>query len=420
MELVFGAQLVVVALIVVAACCALAIATGSLADHVAIAGLGAAGIFAIMQTLPTAVLERRLQFGLLGGIEVGQRLLLTIVAIALAAAGATKLAVPVAATAAGAAAYVAVLAAARWKAKPALGGLRENTLGGYAAQWWQGRMAAQLAYAAYPVLGGVLLGAEAVGLQTLGLAITGFATLLYRPRGARDVPGDGARRDRGAPRRVRRGVFRAFIVVSVPALVFVALAAEPLVDVVLWAGVGRGGPRRPRDLPAGHRRPPADPEPPAAVPRARPAPRQARARRSPDRAVGVRRRGDGPLRGLGPTGGELRRRRPRRPAARPAAAADDRVQPRRRGRTAARRRGSAAAAGAACAHAVDGSVGVAATVVAASAVYVLAAGSLRAVLHPRRMHGRGLRRRLHVPAVIDPLSRAGLRRVDHAPRSMTR
>ena len=326
--------------------------------------------------------ERRLQFGLLGGIEVGQRLLLTIVAIALAAAGATTLAVPVAATAAGAAAYVAVLAAARWKAKPALGGLREM-LGGYAAQWWQGRMAAQLAYAAYPVLGGVLLGAEAVGLLTLGLAITGFATLLA-PLVARATFPAMAPVETEERLAVFAGVFRAFIVVSVPALVFVALAAEPLVDVALGPVWDEAVPVvRATCLPAivGLLLTPSLPLLYLVLD-----PRRVK-RELVGLLIGQWAFGAAgmalfgvlalPVASFAVAGLVVLRldRRLRRTTgfslvaevARPLGAGG--CRPRREPPVRTSRR----------------SVGVAATVVAASAVYVLAAGSLRAVLHPRRM-----------------------------------
>lgn len=127
--------------------------------------------FLSLQALPTALLEKQMRFGKIAAIEIVQRAILISVAIGFAIVHPAEWSIPLAALAAGVVGYPAFLYAARWKWPPrwAKG---EIAFRGFSSQWWQVRIASQLAYAAYPLLGGLLFSTFEVGLIVWALAIT--------------------------------------------------------------------------------------------------------------------------------------------------------------------------------------------------------------------------------------------------------
>lgn len=233
----FGVQLaIVLALGAVAAPLLLLGVVGG--DHrLQVALLVGAMLLVLLQTLPTARLERLQDFRRVGQIEVGQRVLFTVGAVALVAVGLRETGIPLAALLAGAVAYAAALLATGWRVRPRLAAPR-SVLGGFAAHWWHGRVAAQLAYTAYPVLGGLLFGAVEVGQLTLALTVASLATVLAPLVARATFPAMVAAGERGRP-EVFAGVFQAFAVASVPVLALVVVCAPAIVEIGFgdeWAG----------------------------------------------------------------------------------------------------------------------------------------------------------------------------------------
>lgn len=228
-----GAQLIAIAVATGAGVLALAMIPMDAETRTVAALIGTALLFAALQTLPTALLERRLDFRAVSQVEVGQRAAFTLVAVVLASLGAHLLAVPVAAVLAGAAAYAAALSLVRWRAKPVFRGAL-SAMRGFGSQWWQGRVAAQASYASYPVMGGLLFTPAEVGFVILALTITSLSTLLaplvaratFPPMAAATV------HDRAA---IFRPVFNAFVIVSLPVLAFTFVYAEQIVSGVFGA-----------------------------------------------------------------------------------------------------------------------------------------------------------------------------------------
>lgn len=233
----FGAQLIAAAAIAVLGAAIIALAPWSGGQRLAAALLLVAILLAALQTLPTAVLEARLAFRTVSLVEVAQRALFTVAAVALAVAGAELEAVPAAAALAGVLAYAGIVRGARWSLRPRFGRQR-GLLRGFASDWWQGRLATQLAYAAYPVLGGLLFSGREAGYIVLGLTITSFSVLLA-PLVARStfpaMSGAGA----GERWEVFREVFGAFVVLSLPLLAVTAVSTDALVRLLFgdaWQG----------------------------------------------------------------------------------------------------------------------------------------------------------------------------------------
>jgi O-antigen/teichoic acid export membrane protein len=156
----------------------LAAATGAYGLSAAEAALvGAAFALGALQTLPTAVLERRLRFAAIAVIEVTQRAVFVGVAVALAFVYGHGWGIAAGAALAGVVGYAAALAAARWRWRPRLSGALRS-IRGFAADWWQGRVAGQLNYAVYPLLGGLLFTRDEVGLLVWALGVTAIPALL--------------------------------------------------------------------------------------------------------------------------------------------------------------------------------------------------------------------------------------------------
>jgi O-antigen/teichoic acid export membrane protein len=142
--------------------------------------VGSAFVLGALQTLPTALLERRLRFVAVAVIEVAQRAVFVGLAVALAHVYGSGLGIVVGAALAGVVGYSAALTASRWTWRPRLAGAGRS-LRGFAVDWWQGRVAAQLNYAVYPLLGGLLFTREEVGLLVWALGVSAIPALLVPP-----------------------------------------------------------------------------------------------------------------------------------------------------------------------------------------------------------------------------------------------
>ena len=172
-------------------------------------GLVVLAVFVLvsLQSLPTVLLEQRLAFGLIARVEVVQRLLFIVGACALAAAFRSSWSIAIAAAVAAAAGWAGALIASRWHWRPSLRDSR-GLFRGFSADWWQGRVASQLNYAVYPLLGGLLFTQQQVGLIVWALAITAIPTLLSPLVGRAAFP--SLAQMRPTADRILRRVFQAF------------------------------------------------------------------------------------------------------------------------------------------------------------------------------------------------------------------
>ncbi len=230
MQAIFGLQLAMV--IGLGVLGATLIGTGAVGGghQLVVALIFVAMLLALLQTLPTAALERRQDFRRVGVIEVGQRVVFTVGAIVLCLAGLKRVGIPLAAAGAGVASYIGAMISSNWRGRPRFGSAR-GLLGGFAAHWWHGRLATQLAYTAYPALGGILLTARDVGHLTLSLTIVSFAGLLAPLVARATFPAMSATADHDRRPEVFAEVFRAFAVASVPALAVVVVGARTIVEL---------------------------------------------------------------------------------------------------------------------------------------------------------------------------------------------
>ncbi|HWP32256.1 MAG TPA: oligosaccharide flippase family protein [Solirubrobacterales bacterium] len=184
-----------------------------------------------LQALPTALLERRMRFGAITAVESSQRIVFVAVAISLAAASPAQWSTPLAALAAGAVSYPAVLAISRWHWWPKLH-RGEPLFRGFSSHWWQSRIANQLTYATYPLLGGLLFTSREVGLMVWALAVTSIPALMAPmvaraafPAMARTAPEDQV--------AVFRPLFKGLLLVGLPMVAAIFTCAEPLTAYVL-------------------------------------------------------------------------------------------------------------------------------------------------------------------------------------------
>jgi O-antigen/teichoic acid export membrane protein len=183
-------------------------------------------VLVALQALPTVLLEQRLAFRLIARVEVGQRLLFFGSACVLAGVFRSGWTIAVAGVAAGAAGWAGALAAARWRWRPTLRGAR-GLLGGFSAEWWQGRLASQLNYAVYPLLGGLLFTQEQVGLIVWALAVTAAPTLLSPLVGRAAFP-SLAQMNLEEQLQAFGRVFRAVLLISLPLVTAIFVTARPL------------------------------------------------------------------------------------------------------------------------------------------------------------------------------------------------
>lgn len=179
-----------------------------------------------LQALPTALLEKEMRFARISAIEVVQRVLLVGIALGLAAFHPTEWSIPLAAAVAALIGYPAFLIAARWRWRPRLGG-GEPVFRGFASHWWQIRIASQAAYAAYPLLGGLLFSATEVGLIVWALAVTSIPAY-FAPMVARATFPALSRAEPLERSRIFSPLLRGLLVIGMPLIAALLVAAEPL------------------------------------------------------------------------------------------------------------------------------------------------------------------------------------------------
>lgn len=183
-----------------------------------------------LQALPTALLEKDLAFKTISAIEVTQRVLLVGIAIALAALGPGQWVIPAAAAVAAMFGYPAAMIAAKWHWRPRFK-RGEPLFRGFSSEWWQVRVANQGAYAAYPLLGGLLYTAHDVGLIVWALAVTMIPAYLA-PMVARATYPAMTRARPEHRTEIFGSLFRALLLIGGPMIAFLLVAAEPLTEVV--------------------------------------------------------------------------------------------------------------------------------------------------------------------------------------------
>jgi O-antigen/teichoic acid export membrane protein len=179
-----------------------------------------------MQTIPTALLERRMAFGTVTMIETGQRVIFVGVSVTLAATAPTQWSIPLAAVAAALASLPLNFFFSRWRWPPRFAA-GEPLFRGFSSHWWQSRIANQLTYAAYPLLGGVLFTAHQVGLMVWALAVTSVPALLA-PMVARAIFPAIARTKGAAQVAVYRDLFRGLLLLGLPLVAALFVCADPL------------------------------------------------------------------------------------------------------------------------------------------------------------------------------------------------
>jgi O-antigen/teichoic acid export membrane protein len=224
----FGLQAAVVVPLSAAAV-ALAAATGAYGlSPVEAVLIGTAFVLGALQTLPTALLERRLRFGAIAVIEVVQRAVFVGVAVALAFLYGPGWGITAGAAVAGAVGYGAALSAVRWRWRPRLDG-GWHSIRGFAADWWQGRVAGQLNYAVYPLLGGLLFTRDEVGLLVWALGITAIPALLA-PLAARVLLPTLAGTSEEEQVRVFARMLRVSLLVALPGAAMLAVLPDRVAD----------------------------------------------------------------------------------------------------------------------------------------------------------------------------------------------
>ncbi len=179
-----------------------------------------------LQALPTAVLEKQLRFASISAIEVTQRVTLITIAVTLAAIEPSEWSIPLAAAVAALVGYPAVMIASRWRWRPRLGG-GEPIFRGFSSQWWQVRMANQAAYAAYPLLGGLLFSAYDVGLIVWALAVTSIPAYLA-PMVARATFPTLSLATPEERVRIYSPLFRGLLLVGMPMVAAIFVSAGPV------------------------------------------------------------------------------------------------------------------------------------------------------------------------------------------------
>lgn len=193
---------------------------------------GVAGLLAFsfllfsLQTLPTSLLERSRRFGTIAKVESSQRVLFVCVALAFALLAWDTVAIATAAALAAAAGYAAALVATRWRWRPRLEGAH-GLFFGFSSDWWQGRLASQLSYAVYPLLGGLLFTQQEVGWLIWAVLLTSIPAVLV-PLGSRVLLPNIAATEEVDRLAVFERVFRLLLLVSLPAVAALFAVAGPL------------------------------------------------------------------------------------------------------------------------------------------------------------------------------------------------
>jgi O-antigen/teichoic acid export membrane protein len=188
-------------------------------------------LFVSLQALPTALLERQMRFGAITAVEASQRIVFVAVAVALAATAPAQWSIPLAALAAAAVSYPAVLYISRWRWWPKFH-RGEPLFRGFSSHWWQSRIANQLTYATYPLLGGLLFTSREVGLMVWALAVTSIPALMS-PMVARAAFPAMARTPPDHQVAVFRPLFKGLLLVGLPMVAAILTCAQPLTAYVL-------------------------------------------------------------------------------------------------------------------------------------------------------------------------------------------
>ena len=193
--------------------------------------LWAALLLLSLQTLPTALLERSMRFRGIAFVEVMQRLVFMAIAVTLAALNPAEWSVPVALLVAAALSLPAMMVVARWHWWPRIH-RGEPLFRGFSSEWWQARVASQISYALYPLLGGLLFTSREVGLMVWALAVTSIPGLLA-PMVARVAFPAMSRTEPDGQVAVFRPLFRGLLFVGLPVVAATLACAEPLTAHVL-------------------------------------------------------------------------------------------------------------------------------------------------------------------------------------------
>jgi PST family polysaccharide transporter len=193
--------------------------------------LFAALLLLSLQSLPTAMLERRMRFGAITAVEASQRITFVAIAVALAAASPAQWSIPLATLAAAAVSYPAVLWVSRWRWWPRFH-RGEPLFRGFSSHWWQSRIANQLTYATYPLLGGILFTSREVGLMVWAVAVTSIPALMS-PMVARAAFPAMARTSPDDQITVFRPLFKGLLLVGLPMVAAIFTCAQPLTAYVL-------------------------------------------------------------------------------------------------------------------------------------------------------------------------------------------
>jgi O-antigen/teichoic acid export membrane protein len=184
-----------------------------------------------MQALPTALLERQMQFGAIAIVEVIQRVVFVGIAVALAVTSPAQWSIPFAAMAAAMVSYPMVLILARWRWQPSFH-RGEPLFRGFSSHWWQSRIANQMSYAAYPLLGGLLFTSREVGLMVWALAVTSIPALMA-PMVARAAFPAMARAAPELQISVFRPLFKGLLLLGLPLIAALLCCAQPLTEYIL-------------------------------------------------------------------------------------------------------------------------------------------------------------------------------------------
>lgn len=186
--------------------------------------------FFSLQALPTRLLEKDLRFGTISTIEITQRVILVGVAMTLALTDPSEWTIPLAAAVAAIAGYPAIMIAAKWRWHPRL--VRgEPIFRGFSSEWWQVQILNQAAYAAYPLLGGLLFGATQVGFIVWAAAITMIPAYLA-PMVARATFPTMARSRPEHRIAIYSSLFRGLLVVGTPMIVVLLVSAGPFTEYI--------------------------------------------------------------------------------------------------------------------------------------------------------------------------------------------
>ena len=179
-----------------------------------------------LQALPTALLERRLAFGAVTAVEVSQRLVFVGTAISLAALEPEQWSIPLAVFCSAVIGYPLALLLSGWRWAPRLD-RGEPLFRGFSSHWWQSRIANQLSYATYPLLGGLMFTSEELGLVIWALTVSSVPALLA-PTVSRSVFPALSRADPREQIEIYRRLYRGLLFVGMPAAAALLASAEPL------------------------------------------------------------------------------------------------------------------------------------------------------------------------------------------------